>query len=104
MGLETVETVRPLGARDAEPVVHGEQAVELKSRRATLAVAAPIDEAGPLEHLQMLGDGRLSQRGGRRELNNASFAGRESLEDRSASGVGKRRESPAQGILSNHYL
>src|ERR1700693_4599134 len=37
MGLEKVEAVGPFGVRAAEPVVHGEQALELKSRRAALA-------------------------------------------------------------------
>jgi len=62
MGIETVEAVRPLGVGAAEPVVHREQARELKSRRAALAVAGPADEAGPLQHFEVLGDGRLRQR------------------------------------------
>ena len=103
MGLETVEAVGPFGVRAAEPVVHGEQPLELKSRRAALAVAGPADEAGSLQHLEVLGDGRLRQRGGRCELDDASFAGREALEDRPAGGIGKGREGAAQGIASSHY-
>jgi hypothetical protein len=103
MGLETIEAVRPFGVRAAEPVVDGEQAVELKSRWAALAVAGPADEAGPFQHLEVLGDGRLGQRGGLGELDDASLAGREALEDRPAGGVGKGREGAAHGILSSHY-
>src|ERR1700680_2056944 len=103
MGLETVEAVGPFGMRAAEPVVHREQAVELKSRRAALAVAAPPDEASPLQHLEVLGDGRLRQRRRVCELGDARLAGSETLEDRPAGGVGKGREGAAQGIMSSHY-
>ena len=103
MGIETVEAVGPLGVRAAEPVVHGEEALELKSRRAALTVAAPADEAGPLQHLEMLGDGGLGQRGGRRELDDPSLASREALEDGPAGGVGKGGEGAAQWIASSHY-
>src|ERR1700694_2079045 len=103
MSLETIEAVGPFGMGAAEPAVHREQAVKLKSRRAALAVAGPADETGPLQHLEMLGDGRLGQRGGLCELDDASLAGREALEDRPAGGVGKRREGAAQGIASSHY-
>ncbi len=99
MGLETVEAVGPFGMGAAEPVVHREQALELKSRRAALAVAGPADEAGPLQHLEVFGDGRLRQRGGLCELDDAGLAGREALEDRPAGGVGKGREGAAQGIV-----
>ena len=51
MGLKTVEAVGPFGVRAAEPVVYGEQTLQLKSRRAALAVAGPADETGPLQHL-----------------------------------------------------
>src|SRR5487761_1001598 len=104
MGLETVEAVGPFGVGAAEPVVHGKEALELKSRRAALAVAGPADEAGPLQHLEVLGDGRLRQRGGLCELDDASLAGREALEDRPAGGVCKGPEGAAQGIVTSHYL
>ena len=37
------------------------------------------------------------------ELDHAGLPGREALEDRPASGVGKGREGQAQGIAGNHY-
>jgi hypothetical protein len=74
----------------------------VKPSGAALAVAGPTDEAGPLQHLEVLGDGRLGQRGGSRELDDASLAGHEALEDRPASGVGKGREGEAQGIVARH--
>ncbi len=102
MGLEAVEAVGPFGVGAAQPVVHREQALEVKPRRAALAVAGPTDEAGPLQHLEVLGDGGLSQRGGFASSTDASLAGPEALEDRPASGVGKGREGEAEGVIARH--
>jgi hypothetical protein len=102
MGLETVEAVGPFGMGASEPVVRWDQAVELKPRRAALAIATPTDEAGPLQHLEVFGDGRLRERGGFCKLDDTGLAGREALEDRSAGGVGKGGEGAAQGILRSH--
>ena len=104
MGFETVEAVGPFDVRAAEPVVDWEQAAELKSRGATLPVASSADQAGPLQHLEVLGDGRLRQHGPAREFDDAGVAGREALEDRPAGGVGKGREGAAQGVIRRHYL
>lgn len=103
MGIETVEAVGPFGVGAAEPVVHGKEALELKARGAALTVAAPADEAGLLQHLEMLGDGGLCQRGGRREFDDPGLASREALEDGPAGGVRKGGEGAAQGIVCSHY-
>ena len=102
MGLQTIEAVGPLGVRAAEPVVHWEQALELKSGGAALAVATSADEASTLQHLEVLGDRRLSQRGRFCEFDDAGLSDREPLEDRTTGGVGKGRESTAQGIGNSH--
>ena len=102
MGLETVDAFGPFGVGAAEPVVHREQALKLKSCRAALAVASPAHQAGPFEHLEVLGDGRLRQRGGLCEFDDASFAGREALEDRPAGGVGQGGEGAAQGVVCSY--
>ena len=102
MGLETVEAVGPVGVGASEPVVHWEQAVELKPRGAALAVASPTNEAGALEHFQVLGDRRLGQGGGLCELDDPGLARREALQDRPASGIGKCGESEAQGVTTRH--
>src|ERR1700688_3606119 len=104
MGLETVQAVGPFGVGASQPVVHWEQALKVKPRGAALAIAGPTDQAGPLQHLEVLGDGRLGQRGGFCELDDASLSGREALEDRPAGGVRKRPEGAAQGIVCSHYL
>jgi hypothetical protein len=103
MGLETVEAIGPFEVREAEPVIHGTQAFELKSRRAALAVASAVDETGPLQHLEVFGDGRLCQRGGFREFDDPSVTGPKAPEDRTASWVSKGGEGAAQRIMSSHY-
>ena len=102
MSLETVEAVGPLGVRAAEPVVNWKQAFELKSGGTALAVTDSADEAGTLQHLEVLGDGGLSQRGSSCEFDDAGLSGPEPLEDRATGGVGKGRESTAQGIGNSH--
>ena len=104
MGFEPVEAVGPFRVRTAEPVVHWGQAVELKSRWAALAVTSPADQTSSLQHLEVLGDSGLRQRGRLCEFDDASIAGREALQDRPAGGVCKGREGAAQLIVGNHYL
>ena len=82
---------------------HWEQAVDLQPCRAALAVATSTNEAGPFEHLEMLGDGRLRQGGCLGEFDHTGFAGCEALEDRPAGWIGERRESEAQGVTARHY-
>lgn len=102
MGFWTVKAVGPTGMRVAEPVVHWEQALELESRGAALAVAGSADEASALQHLEVFGDGRLSQGGSVCDFDDAGLSGREPLEDGPTGGVGKGRESTAQGIGGTH--
>ena len=103
MGVETVEPVGPFGVGAAEPVVHRKQTLELKLGRAALAVAGPNDEAGPLQNLEVLGDGRLRERGGLCELDDAGSAGGEAFKDRAAVGFGKGCEGAAQEVIGTHY-
>lgn len=104
MGLESVEAVGPFGMCTPEPVINRVQALELESRRAALTVAAPGYEAGALQHLEVLGDCRLRQRGGFGELDHSGFASRQALEDRSTGGVGEGSEHPAKGVITEHRL
>lgn len=102
MSFEPVEAVGPLRVRTAEPVVHRSQAVELESRGAALALTSPADQAGSLQHLEVLGDSGLRQRGRLGEFDDTSIAGGQALQDRPAGGVGKGREGSAQLIVSHH--
>src|SRR5579863_717168 len=63
MCVETVEAVGPFRMGAAEPVVHREQAVDLQSRRTALTITTPADEPSVLQHLEVLGDGGLRERG-----------------------------------------
>jgi hypothetical protein len=103
MCLETVKTLGPFGAGAVKPVVCGEQAFDPKKRGASLAAAPPIDEAGALKHLEVLGDCWLCQSRPRGKFDNAGLARRKALENRPASGVGKGREGPAKGVVCVHY-
>ena len=103
MGLEPVEAVGPLDLRAAKPVVDRGQALELESSGTSLSVAGAANEAGALEHLEVLGDRRLAQRGGLGQFDHTSLARDEALEDRPAGGVGKGREGPAQRIVRSHH-
>lgn len=102
MGVETVEAVRPFGVGAAEPVVHREQALELKPRGAALTIACPADEAGPLQDLQMLGDGRLGQRRGLCKLHNPRLTRGQPLEDSPTGGIGKGGEGAAEGVSGDY--
>ncbi len=102
MGLEAVEAIRPFGMGEAEPGVHGKQALRLEPRRAALAVAAATDEAGTLQHLEVLGDGGLRERGGLGKLDDTSLAGGQALQDGPAGGIGEGGESAAEGVVCCH--
>lgn len=102
MRIKTVQALGPFGVGAAQPVAHWEQALEVKARGPALAVAAPTDKTGLLEHLEVLGDGGLSQRGGLSKLDDPGLPGCQALEDRPSSGVGKCREGEAQGVATRH--
>jgi hypothetical protein len=103
VGLEAIKTVGPFGVRVSQPLIHRQQALELKSRRAALAVADSTNETGPLENLEVLSDRRLRQRGGLCQLDDASLSDCKALEDRPAGGIGKGCKGAAQGIIDRHY-
>ena len=74
MGFEPVEAVGPFRMRLAEPVIHQSQAVELQPRWAALAVPGSADQTSSLQHLEVLGNSGLGQRGGPGEFDDASVA------------------------------
>lgn len=99
MGLETVE---PLCVGAAKPVVHGGQALELEPGRAALAVASPGDEAGPLQYLEALGNGRLGRCGSLCEFDDTGVACPEALEDGPVGRVCKRSKAGLKGVVCRH--
>src|SRR4051812_6594823 len=66
--------------------------------RAALRVAAMLDQAGGLEDLEMLRDGRLAEREGGGEFRHGSFAEREARQHRTASGIAERGEGGAEPV------
>jgi hypothetical protein len=76
----------------AEPVVYGGEAVQSQSGRTALTLARSTDEAGVLEHFEVLGDGGLGECRLTREFENASLAFGETHENCSTSGVGEGGE------------
>ena|GEM_PF-5114161 len=95
MSLKTIKAFRPFGMGPPEPVVHRVQALKMKTGWAALTVPAAADKAGSFQHLEMFGYGGLRQRRVFCQLDDASLAGREALEDRPAGGIGKSREGAA---------
>ncbi len=74
-----------------------------EAARATLGACGVRNEAGALEHLEMLGDGGLAHREGLRELGDGCFAGGEASEDGAPRGIGEGGEGgvePRGGHLS----
>src|SRR5262249_3515657 len=98
MGVETVEAVGPFGVGAAEPIVHWKQAFESESGGTALSVARAIDQPRALQHLQVVRDPGLGQRGCLRQLDDAGVPSREPLEDRATRRVGERREGTTDGI------
>ena len=69
--------------------------------RPVLGALTPRDQAGPFEHLDVLGDGRKRQLEGLGELVDVRFALGEPGQDRSTRRVGQRGEGLVEPILVN---
>src|SRR6185437_5820724 len=80
-----------------EPFGHRAQRCALEPRRSQLRRPSAGDQAGPLEHLEVLGDGLQAEREGLGKLVHGDHAllG-EPRDDRTARGVGQGRERDAQ--------
>src|SRR5262245_44789564 len=58
VGLQAIQPLVPEPAIAFQPVINGPQAVRCDTARAPLRRAAARDQPGPLQHLEVLGDGR----------------------------------------------
>ena len=72
------------------------QPVRLDPAQPPLSVASPRDQAGPLQHLEVLGDRRLGHLERVRELLHRRLTRRQATEDRPSGGVGQGRERCVQ--------
>src|SRR5215204_325766 len=100
---ETIEGALPEAAIAGEPVGGRLEGVALQPRRSQLRAAPPCDQAGALEHLQMLGD-RLHGDGERlRQLVHGRLALREPRQDGAPRRIGQGRERGAQLVGRHGY-
>jgi hypothetical protein len=83
----------------AHPVRDPLQGGALEPRRPQLTAAPAGDQAGPLEHLQVLGDGLRTDRKRLGELVDRGLAAGQPREDRPPGRVGERVERGAQLII-----
>jgi hypothetical protein len=104
MLVEAVKAVVPFSLLTSQPVVHWEEAFNVKSRGAPLALTASMHETCLLQHLEMLRDGGLSEGRALAEFEDAGFTSGEALENRSARGVRESAEDLANRVESTHYL
>ena len=99
--VEAEEGLFPELAIALEPLRRLGQRLGFEAARAALRVGGVGDEAGALEHLEMLGDGGLAHGERLRELGHRRVAGREAGEDGAARGIGEGGEGGIEprGVL-----
>src|SRR6266508_924462 len=96
--VQAIEALVPKAAITFEPVVNVLQRVGLDPAGPPLRLAAACDEAGALQHLEMLGDGGKAHLKRLCELGHRGFAQREPRQDGAARRIGEGRESGAEAI------
>ena len=96
--VEAIEPLFPEPAIFLEPVVGFLERARLDPAGPHLRVAAARDQAGALEHLQMLGDRRQAHVERLGELQHRRFAEREPRKDGAPRRVGKGREGGAEAV------
>src|SRR5262245_27474626 len=99
--VQPVEARLPEASIAVEPRGHLAQRLSAQPRRPQLGVAAALDQAGALEHPQVLGDRLHGDRERRRDLLDARLALGEASEDRAPRGIGERGEGRIELVC--HY-
>src|SRR5690606_597710 len=100
--VETLEVALPDLAMALDPVRGGLERLRLEAPRSTLPDLAHGHEARALQHLEVLGDGRLADVEGRGELPHRRLSGRQTREDRAAGGIREREERGVELIAELH--
>src|SRR6185437_2125380 len=98
MGVEVIEPSLPLRTERLDPVGNRLHRQRREASGAALRVPAPLDQACALEHLEVLGDGRLAERKRRHQLRDARLAAREPDNDGAPRGVTQRVEGSVQMV------
>src|ERR1700756_3191525 len=96
--VQTVEALLPETAVVIEPVGDLLEPRPFETAGTPLRVAAAGDEAGALEHLEVLRDGGEAHRERLGELGNRGYARREARQDGPARRIGERGEGGAEVI------
>src|SRR5438445_618309 len=103
VAVEAVEALLPEAPIALDPVGDLPQALGLEPAGPPLRVAAPRDQAGVLEHLEVLRDRGKAHGEGLRELGDGRLAGGQTGEDRPPRGIGDRGERRAQRVGRHPY-
>ena len=90
--IEALEALLPMGSVLADPVGNVAQRVRTKPSRPPLRLTTLLDETGPLEHPQVLGDGGLAHVERLGEVLDRRLARGEPGQDRPPGRVGKSGE------------
>ena len=102
VGLQAIQPLVPKPAIAFQPVVDGPQAVGRDAARAPLRLPPARDQPGPLQHLEVLGDGRQADVEGFRQLRHRRLAERQPRQDRPAGRVGERCKGGAERVGHGH--
>src|SRR6186997_249549 len=107
VGIQSFEALFPVAAVLADPIGDLPQRPSLQSTRSPLRLPSLLDETGPFEHAEVLGDGRLAHVEGCGEVLDRRLALSESGQDRAPRRVGECGECRAEGVgllHIYHYL
>src|SRR6266568_3151899 len=96
--IELVEALLPVAPVVLDPVGDALERIGLEPAGPPLRLAAALDQARALEHLQVLGDGGKADVEGLGEFHHRDFARGEAREDRAPRGVGEGGEGGAEVI------
>jgi hypothetical protein len=99
--VETVEAALPEPPVRLHPLRDARQRRGLQPARPLLRVAAPADQPGAFEDLQVLGDRRHAHRERLGQLGDGGLAAGQPREDRTPGGVGQRPEHDVQLIVDH---
>src|SRR5712691_3529784 len=95
VGTQLVETLLPVAPVVLDPFGDVPEWSRLEPAGPPLRLATALDQAGALEDLEVLGDGRKADVEGLGQFQNRSFARGEAREDRAPRGIGESREGAA---------
>src|SRR6478672_444446 len=104
INLQAIETFVPQRPVALEPRVDVLQRVGRDAAGAPLRLAAPGDEAGALQHLEVLGDGGAAHLEGLGELRHGGLAKRKPGENGAPGRVGKGCESGTELVGGHLYI